>query len=225
MGGDGIWFIPCLIVVEMVSVFILNYLNKPQWIISIAILFFLSSYLITDVEKHHLPWNVDTASFSICFFLVGYLVNNVEKPNFVLSSTFFIFYLITSQYLGQTLYCEVNVDLHNNVVGNPFVYIIFSIIASYALFTMCRHIPVFWYFRKLGQYTLFSFPFHPFAYRTISKIAPAWGGGIIAVFVIPTLTGFVLIVVCMFLERYAPYLIGKYKYIKRQEKVISNCSE
>ena len=220
MGGDGIWFIPCLIVTEIIFTLIVNIFNKFEFniVVLISLCTFILTYIIVDGNPHHLPWNLDTCIIALSIFSVGNLVREFEKLPKLLTFISFVFYIALSQLVGNSMYVEVDVDLHNNIIGEPFVYIILSLIGSYSLFSLCRIIPVLWFFSKLGQYTLFSFPFHPFVYRTMVKtliLLGRPGGGVFCdILLAPLLTGFTLIVVCAILEKYAPFLIGKYKYFE-----------
>lgn len=220
MGGDGIWFIPCLIVLETVFTLVVN--SSKNYVMNIVVIVslvcFLLVYIIADGSSHHLPWNVDTCIIALPIFSAGFLMKSLDFLPKVLVVSSFIFFCAITQIMGNTIYVSVNVDLHNNVIGDPFVYIILSLLGSYTIFSLCRILPTGWFFTKLGQYTLFAFPFHPFAYRTIVKGLKYLGaeGAFIILVIAPLLTGLTMIIVCIFLEKYAPYIIGKYKYIKNK---------
>lgn len=219
LGGDGIWFIPCLIVLEVMFTLVSNWFKKKDNLIFISMFSLIISYFIVDGSSHHLPWNIDTAVISLPFFTIGYLLKDVSGLSKAMTCSLFVFYLILSQLIGNSLYYNIDVDLHNNVIGNPFVYVVLSVLASYALMELCKISTVLWYFRKLGQYTLFAFPFHPYAYRTVVKllaiIIPAEGelNLFCTLVVAPFITGLLMIFSGIILEKYAPYVIGKYKYI------------
>lgn len=182
-GGDGIWFIPCLIVLETFFTLIVNMSRKQEFntIAIVSLSSFLLAYIIVDGRSHHLPWNVDTSILALFIFSVGYCAKQLTALPKTLAIIAFAFYITISQLVGNSMYVIVDVDLHNNIIGEPFVYLILSLVGSYTLFSLCRFLPVVWYFKKLGQYTLFAFPFHPFVYRSLYKIVPTdnivMGGG------------------------------------------------
>ena len=186
-GHDQIWFIPCLIVVEFVATITLNVINDIKVIISLSSLLFLTSFILTNAEPHHLIWNVDTAIYATFFFIVGNLLRNrVKFPSKVVSLLLFCFYVLLTETLGFYNYIGTNnIDMHMNIIGNPFVYMNMGIFGSISLFFVCNHLKIMFFFEKLGQYTLFSFPFHSiFYYKVMGAInkldlmPSSLGGGI-----------------------------------------------
>lgn len=215
IGGDGIWFIPCLITIEVFFTLFVNISNNKMHILLVVLVSFLTSFYFSKEEGCHLIWNVDTAIYCLFFFGVGYLGKEILVPTKRVAFLLFLFYIVLSQLIGNDLYANCGVDLHNNRIGNAFVYMVLSLIASISLLGICRYMPSFYYFKKLGQYTLFAFPFHPYFYRQIVKISGTGGGSFLFdLFIVPLITGGVLIIVSVILEKYAPYVIGKYKYLK-----------
>lgn len=72
-GHDQIWFIPCVILVELYATIILNATKDVKILYSLTFLTFLSSFLITNNTPHHLAWNIDTSAYA--FFFYGRIFN------------------------------------------------------------------------------------------------------------------------------------------------------
>ena len=165
-GHDQIWFIPCLIVVEISATIVLNAIKDVRILYSILFMSFLSSFLIVNGVPHHMEWNIDTASYAFFFFMIGHLIKDkVKFPSKVMAFLMFCFYVILTQIIGGYDYIGTNnIDMHMNILGNPFVYMIMGVGGSMTLFFICPYLKILFLFRKLGQYTLFSFPFHSIVY-------------------------------------------------------------
>ena len=117
--------------------------------------------------------------------------------------------------------CEHS-DLHMNNIENKFSYLFLSMIGCILYLECIRVITPCNLFVSIGQYSLFMFPFHSYVMRAITRIVNlnetvgslyvefSW----ISVFVTCTAGALVLVVLCRILERFCPFLLGKYKYIK-----------
>lgn len=158
------------------------------------------------------------------FFMVGFLIKErLIYPSKFKALKLFTFYIVLTQLLETYNYIGTdNIDMHMNIIGNPFVYMIMGVFGSISLFFICFYSKILWIFKKLGQYTLFSFPFHSIVFHKLEGILnklnfPSSNEGmffLVEYVLLPFFTAIIMIVVCSVLEKYTPYLVGKYKYIK-----------
>lgn len=69
-GGDYIWFIPCLMLVEIYYTLV-NYISKKYANIALILISLISFYIITNLQLNRGFWSWDVASYAIGFFSLG----------------------------------------------------------------------------------------------------------------------------------------------------------
>lgn len=80
------WFVPCLLLVEIMFYYLQKTKSKPLFWISIALL--TSIGWLTESPHIHgdfsiLPWNFSSACFSLSFFAVGYSLNSLIQKEII----------------------------------------------------------------------------------------------------------------------------------------------
>ena len=236
-GGDVIWFLPCLIIVELLFILIDRlFASQIRDIIIISISAYAFLYIIKDVP-HHYYWNFDTSLFAILFFWLGHkyalyqplsstvsLFQRSIKVNMggqLLVYLNFLIYMCVCLFVSKIgIGCE-NADFHMNNIQNKYVFLFLSIWGCYSLFELFRILPVSPYFAKIGRYTLFMFPFHSYVMRLLMKVVKSsealeylyFNFADISIFITCAFGAGVLIIICQICEKYCPWVIGKYKYL------------
>ncbi len=222
LSGDA-WFIPCLISLEIMFI-TFYYLIRPfsnYFTLLLLIVSVISYFYFTSQPFRHYPWNIDTASWCLIYFIIGTLFKT-KSVFFGKRFSIFIFggysaLAILFSYIG--IAGGGMIDIHNNYVYNPITYIFLSIFGVFAFFWLARNLPISEILCKFGQYTLFAFPFQTLIYQKILKILHKIGvvdilhNDLVFVTVMTFLVFLTLYVVGSVLMRYAPALMGKYKYI------------
>lgn len=227
LGGDFVWFISCLIVVEIV--FLLSIKIAKDSTIGCIVLIFLAlvGYVfITDTHEkilnNHLPWNIDTAVWVLLYFVLGFLFRShsrkFSKPIVI---TFVILYILLATVLGFYSLGGGDIDMHNNYVNNQIAYLILSLVGIFATFFAFRSFNIQSKFlSEIGQYTLFCFPFHYYGQQILCMFYTKFhllgfiqqNIWISAVFNVILLTC-LMIVMCRGINKICPFLLGKVKVL------------
>lgn len=223
LSGDA-WFIPCLITLEIMFI-TFYYLIRPFSNYSILLLLAVSAisyFYFTSRPFRHYPWNIDTASWCLIYFIIGTLFKMKsiffgKKLSIIIFGGYSTLAILFS-YLG--IAGGGMIDIHNNYVYNPVTYFFLSIFGVFASFWLARNLPTSKILSRFGQYTLFAFPFQTLIYQKILKILHKIGvvdflrNDLVFLTIVTLLVFSSLYIVGNILMRYAPALMGKYKYIK-----------
>jgi len=220
-GGDELWFIPCLAVVELLFALIRSVSNKTYFLIasySLSITAFLLLTTETHQHNNHLFWNVDTSLWCISYFLIGFCVKHnyltpLPKAKKLIWFGFFLFICIEI-IVG---YLEMGeADMHNNYAKNKISYMIMSSFFCYWMFCIMPLFPISKILTNLGKFTLFAFAFHAFIYRTIEKNLTRlpYSEYFIDEIIATVLTVNIVIILGIFFEKKCPFLLGKTKILR-----------
>lgn len=209
IGGDYIWFIPCLMLVEIYYTLV-NYLSNKYVNIALIFIALISFYIITKLHINRGFWSWDVASYAIGFFALG----NIFKPHLLKRrkaiTTIFI-YLILCIILGS-IHLLKDIDMHLNQFNSPLAFLITSILGCIAFTSIMQYLPINRYIAEFGTYTLLLFPFHSLVLKLFIKILPQdipfFSSGILLLMTIIT---------CFFIGRYTykylPILAGKKNFL------------
>lgn len=223
IGGDSLWFIPCLILIQLIfSIYcVLDKTDKYLWLLLLlcTIAFFVVSFINGST---HLSWNADTALYCTGYFGLGYLIRKWNiTTNRNRAYGLIAAYIVLCIIAGAMGIGGGDVDLHNNRFPSSVTFLILSLLGSFAFFNCAPYVITTAYFNQLGKYTLFAFPFHFYVFRAILKVLDKVGlmnfyqdYFSFCVIVVGLATGLVLIAIGGFLTKYCPLLMGKYKIIK-----------
>lgn len=208
-GGDYIWFIPCLMLVEIYYTLI-NCLSNKYVNIALIFIALLSFYIITNLHINRGFWSWDIASYAIGFFALGNIFKSHLLKKKKAITTAFI-YLISCIILGS-IHLLKDIDMHLNQFTSLSAFLITSILGCIAFTSIMQHLPINKYIAEFGTYTLLLFPFHSLVLKFFTKILPQD---------IPFLSSGVLllmtIITCFFIGRYTykylPILAGKKNFL------------
>lgn len=76
IGGDYIWFIPCLMLVEIYYTLV-NYLSNKYVNIALIFIALISFYIITKLHINRGFWSWDVASYAIGFLHLEIYLNHI----------------------------------------------------------------------------------------------------------------------------------------------------
>lgn len=220
-GGDGIWFIPCLILVELFYVF-LQVLFRHKAITLAYIISVFGFYITTSMALCRGIWCWETALLGLGFYALGdgvgkrFIPKVVEgKRDVIVSLACFFSYLILSLTLGK-LELLNNIDMHLNHYENRTVFLCLAPIGCYGFIRFVRVIPRYSYLEEFGRYTLFLFPFHGVILRNVLKEIDKliFLSDIHRLMLSCTITIFICFVLARYIYTYIPALGGKKKWWK-----------
>ena len=223
LGGDLIWFIPCLLCIEVIYYVYSHFLKKDNiYKYLLLVISIVCYFLITGSIKHHLPWNIDTATWCLGYYLWGQIVKvNKMRISERYVIAFAVCWILAAVFLGINGWGGGNIDIHNNYITNQLGFLILSYGGCYIAIHLMPLIKTYFYFSKLGMYTLFAFAFHSYILRGIMKFVKImnmesfyYEYSNLSMFIISFVTGLVILILGTFFNNYMPIILGKVKILK-----------
>lgn len=211
-GGDFIWFIPCLILVEIFYLILRHYMKSKTDIV-IMVFAIIAFFATTNIGLQRGFWTWEVSLFAIGFFALGDFCKKrlLSLKCAIILSAFYLFIAIVCGSLGLLN----GIDMHLNKYGSRGVFIPLAVIGCISFVSILRFIPTNKIIVEFGRYTLFMFPFHymimSYTMNLVHNLGIVngriWGG-------VSLLFTFIF---CLFVSRYiykfVPALAGKKKWI------------
>lgn len=218
--GKGIWFLPCLFLVQIISSIIIRIFANKRHLLIIAFISFGYAFILNNQEI--VPWSANTALFALGYFLLGYVIQNKIR-GFELSGKgrFYGFCFALSYflllYIVNILHAEpFDFDMHcNKFSSNPLWYIGLSLMGITAVCVLSAAIKRNSFLSFVGSSSLVIYLYHGysglFARELLSLIRimpesllPQYYTLIFAAFSL-----LIALLISLFINRYFPILIGR----------------
>lgn len=213
LGGDTIWFIPCLILVETLYVSLRKCFKKLAdtvcIVLAIATLFITSHFHIElDV------WCWQTSLFALGFYAYGNISKEhlLNKRHAIVGICLYGVLCSVAGYFG----CLDSIDMHNHKYGMPVAFLCLSSIGCIASVSLVQFMPSAKFLVEFGRYTLFMFPFHSMILRHVLKALYRLSNvpNMLLLLLAVAITSVILLFSVRYVYRYVPALGGKKKWIK-----------
>lgn len=171
--GHYAWFVPCLIVVELIYA-LSTWLKISHYVAFVSVIIYLTGAL----NGLAFPWHVDTAMYAILFFHTGYILKSplfssdlkIDKVKGLYSIVYVMIavYLYTSINLLQSYPFSTSINQFNN----EGLILIMNYLGIAFLVLVSQRITTNKYLNYLGKNTLSIFFLHvPFVYYIYQVIA------------------------------------------------------
>lgn len=213
LGGDTIWFIPCLILVEVLYVLISKFLKSKSnavCIILAVVALFVTSHIHIDFNV----WCWQTALFALGFYAYGHILKErlLNRRNTAIGVCTYIALCIIAGNLGWL----DGIDMHKHRYGVPIVFLFLSTIGCVVCVSLIRFLPSAKLLVEFGRYTLFMFPFHSVILRHVLKVLYKLSKipDMLLLLLAVTITSAICLFAARYIYRYVPALGGKKKWIK-----------
>ena len=221
--GKNLWFIPCLIVVQFyVSILSHTIMKSLRMKLLVCIIMFCSVYLIRNKDGYVAPYCADIALFATAYFLMG---NIVRKANFsqllsipkllyilnkpICSILLLIIYMVISYILQRNM--DMEFHFATNYYDNPFLFILLSILG---IMVVCLFSNSFSakFLRLFGENTLIAFAFNGKAYAISMIFLSSFNlcSQELFAIILSSVEVFVLLIIAYIINKFMPWLIGKY---------------
>lgn len=219
-GGDMIWFIPCLILVEISYVF-LKFLFRKNGNIFILVISMLGFWATTNFGFSHGFWCWETALFGLCFYAFGDICKKfisktvTGRRDITVSIALIFIYIVLCLVLG-CLGLLNNIDIHLNHYEHRIVFLCIASIGCYSFIRYVRLLPICSWLEEFGKYTLFLFPFHGLILRNVIKQTSNIGltSNYFQLILSLTFTIFICLFLARYIYKYVPALGGKKQWWK-----------
>lgn len=221
MIGKHLWFIPCIIMVQLYYILLTHSLVKDIKTKTCVVVICLSSvYFIKNNEGHVAPYCCDIAIFALAFFTLGNIIctlvkngkfanskiiDEAKKP--IISWCLLVAYFIGSYVMQNTIHMEFH--FAENIYEKPLCFILLAI---FGIATVCLAANTFdtKYLQKLGENSLTAFAFNGKAYAIACMCMNFISlNNTLYAILLCLFEGFILIILSYFINRFVPWLIGK----------------
>lgn len=211
LGGDTIWFIPCLILVEVLYVLLRKFfLDKSDAVcMSLALIaLFVTSHFHIDFDV----WCWQTGLFALGFYVYGHIFKErlLNKRNTAIGIGTYVVLCLVAGNLG---YLD-GIDMHRHRYGVPIVFLYLSTIGCLVCVSLIRFLPSANLLVEFGKYTLFMFPFHGIILRHVLKVLSKLPNipEMLLLLLTVTITSAICLFAVRYIYRYVPALGGKKKW-------------
>ena len=213
-GGDVIWFIPCLILVELIYAVGRRIMNHMQCNISLIIISVVALFVTTHYTIGFNLWCWQTALFAVGFYAMGDVCKTCMLPTRKWAVLGFVVYIVLCLCIGTMGWLN-GIDMHNHKYGEPLAFLVLSILGVYASVSVMRFLPCNRYLAEFGRYTLFMFPFHSIVLRNVLKVYDEYCAvSDITLMVLAVLTAsLIMLFFVRYIYKYIPALGGKKQWI------------
>ena len=213
LGGDTIWFIPCLIWVEVLYVLLRKFFKDKSdavCMILALIALFVTSHFHIDFDV----WCWQTGLFSVGFYAYGHIFKErlLNKRNTAIGICTYVVLCLVAGNLGWL----DGIDMHRHRYGVPIVFLCLSTIGCVVCVSLIRFLPSANLLVEFGRYTLFMFPFHSIILRHVLKALSKLPEmpDLLLLLLAVTITTAICLFAVRYIYRYVPALGGKKKWIK-----------
>jgi len=221
-----LWFLACLFVVESLYFLIFKKIQTKKYQLLTLAFLFLFSLLMYNLDIKRLPWNIDIALSMIIFYGLGayfrdFVLKN-ESISFkniaILTGISILAALIVT--LAYNLNDEAKVYI--NQLGNYFLFFIGALAGIVLMTGLMKLITMFPKHNKLilyiGRNTLIILALHLITGSVVKAITYYGFGLPLTIYEIPYVTFvysissvILLIPVIFFINKFTPFLLGKFK--------------
>lgn len=135
-----LWFLPCLFIATNIVFFIGGKIQHQSIWLCMSLLFLILFFLYKKFLYIDLPWNIDLSLLGSAFIFGGQFIKQlgiIRKVNifyaviaFVLS---IVFSVVNLNYIDK-------VDWSSNSFGNPILFLLSSVLGSYAVFLISMYL-------------------------------------------------------------------------------------
>ncbi len=232
------WFLVCFLSMEILHFFAARYLTNMKRIVIAIVLFYTIGWLLTwQINNIRIFgyrvltfWYFGEAILAYSFYLIGIAINrsgfyNKTRPVYIRLITFSVFTLalLLTFSMNDTFFptSYMCVDMASYMHGNPFFFLINSIIGSLAVIALSRLMPAFKAFTYIGRNTITLLCIDGVFYALVNyrigswitkHLAPLSALSTMLICFITAVIQFALsIPVAHFLAKYFPELLGNIK--------------
>lgn len=216
--GYSMWFIPCLIVTEIIYALAIKFKIAP-YVVGGGILLFL----LGIITNQKLPWHVDTAMYSIFFFHLGYVCKSINferlKEKLPMSLTIIIVGIFL--WASSQLFILYPFNTSENRFAHETLTLIMNIVAVGSLLLVCIRLNKNRYLDYLGKNSLLLYyiqiPFLSYVYDAMNMVInmknPYIDNSVVGVVYVFGIT-ILLYPIIRFLNKY-PVISGKGKIVQQ----------
>ena len=222
--GDEFWYLPCLIIAEIIFFFVQKITSKKSIHYILMLLLSIAGFVMAKYGILRL-FNFNTALCAQLFLLIGYFykcneehINKLKHYGWIAALSLYGVLL----FVSYKYYPNAAIDIHNNRYYSYLINIPMIVLGNFALFSLFSKIrfprgPITF----IGRNTLVYYVMHEYCFGILTvairklkwDVANPW-----IILVVLLITAAVCGGIAAILRRYTPFLIGA----KRKKKEVIN---
>lgn len=218
--GQLIWFIPCLIIVEILFFCLLKISGKRIWILSLLTIactilgYVMSAYNVMNF------WKINTAFTCVQFMTLGYLIRNVEDLEKRYVKNFSVIGYAVLLAGMNFIWKGCKVDVNTGAYFNPLAFSILSCVGVFALFAVSKTVKDIKPLLFVGRNTFTYFVWHMYVVQVIFMVIryiphitqmPMF----LFSFLLTAVTCFLVGIGCIIINKYLWFTVGGRKQLLR----------
>lgn len=215
--GNLIWFIPCLIVAEMLFFAVKKASKGNLYALSVLSLLMTAAGYLLSSDSAVKPWKFDTALTCVQFMALGYVIKKLSgriKINLRISAVLFSAVYIFLTVLFGSLKCGVSVDVNMGRYFNPAGFTLLSFIGIGAVFCISHFLEKEKALLFIGQNTFVYFVWHMYAAKAVTVVLCKFSfmshlAMTVRVIVITLLSCFASAAVALVVNRWLGFSVGR----------------
>ena len=221
LSGKVLWFMPCLIIAEILWFFVHKYSKSTLQVFCLGILLSATGFALAYFNALNYA-RINTAFIAQGFFVIGCLIrlneNRLERRWRLWVSAAVIIYLLLC-FITLFLFPGLSIDVHLNRYYNLPICIILIAIGLTTLFTLFRvksFAPTWLVY--IGQNTLIIYIMHGFVLIAMNKCLSVIGLATMSIPIKALINTSIACIVCcclaFFANKYVPEIVGKKRSVK-----------
>lgn len=217
--GNLVWYIPCLIVTELLFWLLLRLSQKNiPFLLVLTTVCTAAGYLLS---ANHIvkPWKFDTALTCTQFMVLGYLLRRFTEVLHKKFSLQFRAITCTAAYLLLLFCCslrwpELRVDMNMGTYFQPAAFSLLAFAGICTAFSVCQLLPAWKPLIFIGRNSLLYFVWHMYAVKLMLAILRRLPGisalpTLLLAFLLILTSCYIVAVVCWFVNRFFWFTIGR----------------
>lgn len=162
--GNKLWFISCLLLIELIMTFIFALSNKVQIQLLISIMILGCYFCFPTFHQEHSRWSINVALFMQVFFMLGHIYKVFENRVNTLCRNYYVPYIAIIVYLFIYLYSLVLGISIGNIASNRYssywLFMLMAIMGIIAMVSGLKRIKSNFVISYIGTNTLLIYFFH-----------------------------------------------------------------
>lgn len=223
--GKTLWFIACIIWVTIIFMILKAIAkNNDKILVTLSAIIGIAGFWIAVPERH--PWSIDTALVCQMFYVCGYMINKHNVMNQIHKiglkslccgvayiATLVVGYIVCGKdaiviVVGTNQWKVVPITIVAIIFGNAFIFLIAKMIGEVK------------FINYIGQHTLLYYVFGGHLMSAFNKMfniiftmsgISIFGNRYIINPLICIFTGLLMIIPCLIVDKYIPWLNGRFK--------------
>lgn len=178
-GLGAMWFVPCLFINTTIAFLLHKICNKPWWNVILLLMFVFLSYFIYFC-KLHFYYNLHLVPYIQIIYCIGFYLNKDKLIKLVEKKLYLFFVLSTLTIIFLYKFSTIQIDLVNDKLVNPILWVILIILGVFFVFSLSiiiQHVKwITFIFVYVGKSSFYVMCFHFIVFSLINVTVSLFNG-------------------------------------------------